>query len=255
MAAGDLTTLASVKRWLSLSVAGKAITAITKANPGAVTCTGHNLITGQVVGLTGVNGMTQVNGQTVTVTVVDADHFTIGIDTSAYGTYTSGGLVGTDDGLLVALITAASSFIQNWIGYTIASASYTDRADGTGGTTYSFQNYPVTAVTSLTIDGQTIPPAPNSASVGYVFNDHLLMLRGYAFSRGFSNVVVTYTAGYASTPADVDQACVELVGLKYRERDRIGQVSKSLAGEVVAFSQKDMSDNVKTALKQYRRVI
>ena len=41
----------------------------------------------------------------------------------------------------------------------------------------------------------------------------------------------------------------------YRERTRIGEVSKSLgSGSTVTFSQKDMSDAVKTLLSQYRAV-
>ena len=35
--------------------------------------------------------MTQVNNLVFTITNVDADHFTLGVDTTAYGTYTSGG--------------------------------------------------------------------------------------------------------------------------------------------------------------------
>ncbi|HUN48020.1 MAG TPA: hypothetical protein VMU85_15930, partial [Stellaceae bacterium] len=63
-----------------------------------------------------------------------------------------------------------------------------------------------------------------------------------------------YTAGYPATPPEVEQACIELVALRYRERERIGHVSKSLAGETVAFSQKDMSDDIRTILSVYRRV-
>ena len=68
MAAGDLTTLANVKSYLGLI--GKPISAITQANPGQITCTAHGLITGNSVGLNGINGMTTLNGTTVTVTVV-----------------------------------------------------------------------------------------------------------------------------------------------------------------------------------------
>lgn len=59
---------------------------------------------------------------------------------------------------------------------------------------------------------------------------------------------------YSYLPLDIEQACIELVALRYQERQRIGQVSKSLAGEVVAFSQKDMQEDVAAALAPYRRV-
>lgn len=69
------------------------ISAITKANPGQVTATAHGLTTGDVIRLSDVEGMTQVNGQDVTVTVLDANTFTIGIDTTSYSTYTGSGFI------------------------------------------------------------------------------------------------------------------------------------------------------------------
>ena len=60
---------------------------------------------------------------------------------------------------------------------------------------------------------------------------------------------------YSYVPPEIEQACIELVGLRYRERSRIGENSKSVGGEVVSFSTKDMTDSVKTILNNYRRVI
>lgn len=69
------------------------ITAITKANPAQVTQTAHGRTTGDYVELSNVGGMTQVNGFFGTITVVDANHYTLdGIDSTAFTTYTSGGL-------------------------------------------------------------------------------------------------------------------------------------------------------------------
>jgi MSHA biogenesis protein MshQ len=77
-----------------------AISAITNANPGKVTTAlAHGFVSGQQVYITGVNGMTQINGQLVTVTVIDATNFTIGIDTSGYSAYSSGGTVSRLAGL------------------------------------------------------------------------------------------------------------------------------------------------------------
>jgi hypothetical protein len=43
--------------------------------------------------------------------------------------------------------------------------------------------------------------------------------------------------------------------LRYRERTRIGELSRSLGGaETVAYAQKDMSDAIKTLLQRYRLV-
>ena len=162
-----------------------------------------------------------------------------------------------DDALLTRLITAASQFIQSWLQRQIAVADWIETRDGDGGQRMAFANFPVSAVLSLTIDGLAIPPAPTGGGfgAGYVFSPTELALRGYVFTRRPQNVVITYTAGYAAVPPDIAQACVELVAQRYRERTRIGEVSKALmSAETVTYSQKDMSDDVKTLLTQYRAV-
>ena len=65
------------------------ITAVTKASPGSVTAPAHGLVTGDVVALFNVGGMTQLNGNRYTVTTVDVNTFTIGVDTSSFGTFTT----------------------------------------------------------------------------------------------------------------------------------------------------------------------
>lgn len=61
------------------------IVGITQANPGEVTTTNpHLLFTGQYVTLTGVTGMTEVNGNTYKIIVTGANTFTIGVDTTNY---------------------------------------------------------------------------------------------------------------------------------------------------------------------------
>jgi hypothetical protein len=159
----------------------------------------------------------------------------------------------SDDTLLTRLVTAASQFIQTRLNRAIAAQSYVETRDGDGGAKLVLANAPVTAVASVAVDGIPIPVAADSMTPGYVFGDTVLYLQGYVFCRGFQNVTVSYSAGYAATPPEIEQACIELVALRYKERDRIGQVSKNLAGEVVAFTQKDMPADVQTLLSQYRR--
>jgi hypothetical protein len=163
----------------------------------------------------------------------------------------------TDDTLLTRLITAASQFIQSWLNRQIALGDWQETRDGTGGQRLAFANFPVTSVLALSIDGLEIPPAPTDGGYGpgYVFTPTELALRGHVFTRRAQNVIISYTAGYAATPPDIAQACIELVCRRYRERTRIGEVSRALGGsETVSFSQQDMSDDVKLLLSQYRVV-
>lgn len=161
----------------------------------------------------------------------------------------------TDDTLLSRMVTALSQYIQTWLNRQIASASYAETRDGTGRNRLVFADYPVTAVSSVTVDGVPIPASTGVTVPGYFFDDKSITLRGYVFTKGQGNVVLSYTAGYASTPVDLEQACIELIAFRYRERDRIGHSSKSLGGEVVSFTIADFPVDVKTILNNYKKVI
>lgn len=161
----------------------------------------------------------------------------------------------TDDALLSRLITAASQFIQTWLNRQIAAADWLEIRDGTGGRRLALANFPVVAVLSLTIDGLAIPPASAGGGygAGYSFTATELAVHGYVFTRRAQNVIVTYTAGYAATPPEIAQACIEMVCRHYRERSRSGETSKGMGGgETVAFAQKDIPDAVKAILLPYR---
>lgn len=72
----------------------KAITAITKANPGVVTSTSHGLSDGDVIKITGVVGMTELNDEVFIVNVLTANTFElVDTDTTGYGTYVANGSI------------------------------------------------------------------------------------------------------------------------------------------------------------------
>lgn len=198
---GDLTTLDNVRQWLGLT--GRPITAITKANPGSVTCTAHGFVSGASVGLDGIVGMTQLNGLVFTVTVIDPNTFTLGVDTTAYSTYVGGGYASLDDGMLQRLISSASSFVQSVLSRAIANQTYNEVRSGQNMRVMLTKEYPITAVHSLSIDGlpiQARPPlAPTvTATVpgGYTFDGIRIMLDSYIFTRGWQNVALNYDAGF-----------------------------------------------------------
>ena len=70
------------------------VAGITNANPGVVTTTlNHGFATGQVINIAGVVGMTAVNNVPLTITVINQTSFSIGVNTTAYSPYISGGLI------------------------------------------------------------------------------------------------------------------------------------------------------------------
>jgi hypothetical protein len=76
------------------SATGKAITGATQANPCVITATSHGYVeadTGDKIYITDVAGMVELNDLAYTMTYVDANSFSIGVDSSAFTAYTSGG--------------------------------------------------------------------------------------------------------------------------------------------------------------------
>jgi len=71
------------------------ITAATKANPCQITATAHGLISSGTIEsvIKGVVGMTELNDTEFTATYVSANALTLGVNSTAYTTYTSGGYI------------------------------------------------------------------------------------------------------------------------------------------------------------------
>lgn len=164
------------------------------------------------------------------------------------------------DSLLDRLITAASAFIESWLSRTIAVATYTKTFNGHGGQALFLPDRPVVAVTAVQIDGQDLSPSTSIYEAGFVYDEYEVALRGYTFYRGFQNVSVTWSAGLASNaptdvPDDLQQACIELIALKYRRMGEENKKSAHLGTETVSFVVEDMPPAVKTILQQYKNVV
>jgi hypothetical protein len=248
----SLTTLAAVKDWLGIT--DKAVTGITKANPGIVSCVNHGLPTGKQIVINNVVGMTQINGLTLTITNLTSNTFGTGRDTRTYTDYVSGGTFNADDVLLTRMISAVGAYIENVLNRTITAASYTETLDSNGKQKLMLKNYPVNSITSLVISDVTIPAFSSSTGTGYAYDSNgMLRVYGYAFTLGCQNVVVTYNAGYATVPYDLEQVVISVLSRRYRERDRIGHQSKSIGGETVTFILKDFSAEERTILNAYAK--
>lgn len=166
--------------------------------------------------------------------------------------------VGTADNMLQRMITAASTWIKSWSNRDYFQQTYAQTLDGNDSTAIALDQYPITAVASLTIDGTVVLPANFTwDNSGQPF---LILTDGTLFNKGKSNIVVSYTAGFGNIgagtiPQDVQQACIELVAWRYTERSRIQQNSKSMGGEVVSFSTAEGPRSAMVLLTQYKRVI
>lgn len=74
------------------TAAAKTITGVTAADPAVVTSAGHGLSNGDEVYITGITGMTELNGRRFTIAGVAANTFQLeGEDSTTYTAYSAGG--------------------------------------------------------------------------------------------------------------------------------------------------------------------
>jgi hypothetical protein len=260
------------------------------------------------------------------------------------------------DTQLSGLVTAASRAIYAYLARpALLPQSWSERYDGHGymHSRLTLRRWPVTSITSLSVDNQSIPAAATPGAgvaqpAGYLLEPwdgippgrpQSLDLFCYSYSRGRQNIAVSYVAGYQVSaeaqavpatpfrlsttttpglslpfgpwgsdvgvtyangtalakvagppavgqyqvaqvggdtvyqfaaadvgasvlisygfiPQDVAQSALELVAERYTYKGRIGELSKTLGGqETVSFSQKSIPDTMKLILQPYRQVI
>jgi uncharacterized phiE125 gp8 family phage protein len=159
---------------------------------------------------------------------------------------------------LTRLLAAVSAQVRTDTGRAldVPAAQRVEPHDGDGGCELLLEQYPVTAVASVTVDGTAIPARVLVTDNGHVLADAAigrLVLVGYTFTKGVQNVVVTYTAGYAAVPGDLEQAVIELVALAFRDEDHVGQSARSVAGDMVDFRGGPQLAHASAILDSYRR--
>lgn len=183
------------------------------------------------------------------------------------------GITGTaQDALLTVLVDAVSMEVRRLCDRNLTngfeSASRTERYDGTNDSTIQLIEWPVTAITSVTLYSAGGDTQVLDSSTYRVNGDSGVLSRidpkmgrypvtafGTVnatfsvqpwFDQGFDNVEVVYTGGYATIPADIKMACYRLTDLAYAARGRnMGIQSESLGG----YSYTNMDPAKTTAIK------
>lgn len=274
----DLTTLENVKSWLGSIPNGEVLEAkITAGGSGYHAATTSVSLSGVIGPGTGFDAIPIIVGGVIqslaivdpgklylketppTVVFTDTD---VSPGTGAQASLNIAAIDTTKDALLSRLVSAASAFFLQRCSRSalVGPVTVTETRDGHYGRRRIITlESPVSAVASLKIDGQNQQASTSPLSPGYGFDSDGIFLRGHSFAEGFSNIELTYTAGYApGSPelAMIEQAVIELVGTKYRRRTHIDEVSRGIAGggsETVTFSQKDVPAEVQAVINKFSR--
>jgi hypothetical protein len=162
----------------------------------------------------------------------------------------------TELGHLIDRVSLAGARYCNRV---FGSASYTETYDGSGTNKQWLNNRPVSAVTSVTIDGTlaTQRPSGQPLAFGWTFDKNQIQLTGWCFPMGQQNVQVSYTAGYAVSEVltpDLWSAAAEWVAYIYKQMGRIGKASEGLAQNNTAFIKDNMPETVKAVFDNYKQM-
>ncbi len=184
----------------------------------------------------------------------------------------SAGQTEAEDDVLARLIVAASDWLEGETSRVFVSpvSDVTIFLDGSGSKVtgrYDEVLYlpfrPVVSVTSVKENGLALTLASGyttTADVVKVLDDGKLVRRptqaavdttSVGWAAGVQNLEVAYKPGYAVVPTDVEQACVELTWLMYRESRRQGRESMSRGGMSINFVR-DLAPVVADVVERYK---
>lgn len=169
------------------------------------------------------------------------------------------GITGTDqDALITRLLDAATQYLETQTGRTLAQTTLTEYYDGDGDRTLfvasppaSFENYGVD--TYLKIDDVQIDEDAFVVHSG----EGRIVLDSAVFSRGDKNVEVKYKGGFATVPADLVQATIELAGAMLKRGRSAGVKSESIGDYSVTYSDVNaagggLSPTIDSVVSHYR---
>ena len=122
-------------------------------------------------------------------------------------------LTGSDDNdFLQRSINEWSDTIETRLGRTILSANYTDEVHDGGKRAVTLDNFPVTAISSIAVDGTALGTDDYTLKAK---SGIIRMASGYNFAGGPGDILVSYTAGYTTAPGDLKRAVTQLVALEF----------------------------------------
>jgi hypothetical protein len=167
----------------------------------------------------------------------------------------------SDDAQLSALISACSGdFLRATNRPDLLAADYTEVRQGDGGARMVLYHWPIAIVASLKVAGVTIAVSADKIASGWYIDEDIdpervfnLYLNGYSFTDG-AVVQIGYTAGYATTPPDIQQAVTDWVAYRYKQLPNLGITqSRSVEGESVQQTQLDAPATALAVIERYKR--
>jgi len=137
--------------------------------------------------------------------------------------------------LKTSILNSAQEIVSNYIGFDPESAQRTDWISPIGNNRLYLFAHPITAVSSVELNGVSIP------STDYTIHDRYLRLNSGVWPEGIETVKVTYTAGWSATgntnllPDTIKMVILQIATLMLME-----------AGENIGVTGKSFGENSRT---------
>lgn len=188
--------------------ATQVITAITQANPAVVTIAGHGYVTGDKAFITGVVGMEQVNDLVFDVTRIDANNFSIGVNSTSYDAYVSDGTSQKLKSTAITNITQANPAVVTSSSHTLSTGDIVTIYGVVGMTQVNGGTFTVDKINnnSFSLRGINSTGYTAYSSGGRVreLEDYPAKCRYYKGRLYFANTSLRITTIFASKSGDYD---------------------------------------------------
>lgn len=117
-----------------------------------------------------------------------------------------------DDDFLQGAINDWSDTIEKRFGRIIKSANYTDERHPGGKRSVLLKNFPVSAVSSITVDDDEL----DSGDYAVDMDSGIIKLKnGLNFDGGPGGILISYTGGYDTVPGDLKRSVKQIVALEF----------------------------------------
>jgi hypothetical protein len=162
----------------------------------------------------------------------------------------------TYDDILTRLINVASTFFEKMTGRTIL-ASVLGTINETQIAEWHAMYFipresPVISVTQILMNGSPMDQHILPTDDGWYQDGDVIRLK-WVHVIPYSQIDITYTAGWATVPNDIEQAVIELVQLKYKDRTKAGANTQSMMGESISYLPALIPLTVQRVIDAYKR--
>jgi hypothetical protein len=163
------------------------------------------------------------------------------------------------DDLIKSIINAVTELIEGWCRRRFLSTTYTDELyDGDDSYILFLEHYPIISVTSLYVNDVLQTVRTETLGPGYViYLKEGKIEHDMAFSGGRQNIKITYVAGWAAIPNDVEMAARMQASRVFQliNKKELDIASRSLADGSIQLMRKEFLPEVEIMLKKYKVMI